>query len=167
MLADKQRVALSSVLASGFMTATKLVAGLLTGSLSLEMDARQTLGEAHAAASALEAAICDEIGSSIEVETYIEPAIAEDGNAGGLPPAELAALAESVHAAARNHPAIHDVHKLRARRSGGGLFITLHCRVTPEATLETVHAAVDEFEHDVLRRLPQARRVVVHAEPLP
>jgi cation diffusion facilitator family transporter len=146
--------------------AVQLVDGHPAVSLTLEMAAQQTLGAAHAAASAIEDAIRDEIGSGIEVETHIEPALAEDGDAGDVPPTELAALAESVHATARNHPAIHDIHRLRARRSGTGLFITLHCRLTPEATLETVHTAVDEFERDLLQRLPQARRVIVHAEPL-
>ncbi len=159
LMAAKHGLAVSRI-------AVHLVDGHPAVSLTLEMAAHQTLGVAHAAASVIEDAIRDEIGSAIEVETHIEPLIAEDGDVGDVPPAELAALAESVHATARDHPAIHDIHKLRARRSGGGLFVTLHCRLIPEATLETVHAAVDEFEQDMLRRLPQARRVVVHAEPL-
>lgn len=146
--------------------AVHLVDGHPAVSLSLEMDARQTLGEAHTAASELERAIRDEIGSAVEVETHIEPAIAEDGDAGEVSAAELAALTEFVHAVARDHPAIHDIHRLRARRSRGGLFVTLHCRLAPEATLEAVHAAVDELEQAMLRRIPQAHRVVVHAEPL-
>ncbi len=143
-----------------------LVDGQPAVSLTLEMAAQRTLGDAHAAATVVENAIRDEIGSAIEVETHIEPLIAAADDAGAVPPTELAMLTDCVHTIARDHAAIHDIHKLRARRSGGDLFVTLHCRLAPQATLETVHAAVDKFERDMLRRLPHARQVVVHAEPL-
>ncbi len=144
----------------------QFVGGQPAISLTLEIAAHWTLGDAHTAATEFENAIRNEIGSVIEVETHIEPALAEDGDAGDVLATELAALTGRVLAIAQDHPGIQDIHKVRARRSGNGLFVTLHCRLFREATMETVHAAVDDFEQDLLRRLRDVRRVVVHAEPL-
>ena len=127
---------------------------------------RQTLGEAHATVTSLEAALRDELGPGTEVDTHIEPAFPEESDATDVSPEELAAIVASAREATRKRPAIQGIHKVRARRSPCGLTVTLHCRFAPDATLEAVHAEVDDFEQDLLRRLGNARRVVVHAEPM-
>jgi cation diffusion facilitator family transporter len=50
------------------------IGGRRSVALDLEVDSAMTLGAAHSLASGLEAAIADEIGGVIEVETHIEPA---------------------------------------------------------------------------------------------
>lgn len=161
LMAQKEKLALTSVVASGFMAE----AAIYVRPTALADERIIDRVRLTAAKHGLDA-IREEIGSVLEIDTHIEPAFAESGDVGCVEPAELAELVNSAHAAALDHPAIHDIHKLRARRSGGALFVTLHCRLVPEATLEAVHRAVDKFEKDLLRWLPEARRVIVHAEPL-
>jgi len=142
------------------------VAARLAVTLTLEVDGRRTLGEAHGAASVLEDAIREEFGGEVEIDTHIEPAMVEESDATELPAAALQALEDAVRAVARERPAIRDVHNLRARDARGRLFVTLHCRFAPEQTVESVHEVVEEFEQALRLRLPGARRIVVHAEPL-
>jgi cation diffusion facilitator family transporter len=141
------------------------VAGRPTVSLSLEIDGRRRLGDAHEVATKLEAAIREEIGGDIEVETHIEPALIEERNAKAVPADELRAIVRSAEDSARAFPSIIDVHNIRARRSADGLFIVLHCRFDRGETIDAVHDVLDEFEHAMHRRWPEARRIVVHAEP--
>jgi divalent metal cation (Fe/Co/Zn/Cd) transporter len=141
------------------------VAGRPTVSLSLEVDGRRRLGDAHAVATALEEAIRDEIGEEVEVETHIEPALVEERDAKAVPADELYAIVRSAEGIARAFPSIIDVHNIRARRSADGLFIVLHCRFDRGETVDAVHDVLDEFEHAMHRQWPEARRIVVHAEP--
>src|SRR5262249_38657466 len=49
------------------------IAGRLAVSLDLEVDGELSLGAAHETASRLEAAVREELGPDVEVETHIEP----------------------------------------------------------------------------------------------
>src|SRR5439155_1465402 len=49
------------------------VSGKLLVALDLEVDGQLSLGAAHDIASALEAAIAEELGTEVEVDTHIEP----------------------------------------------------------------------------------------------
>jgi cation diffusion facilitator family transporter len=164
-IADRVRVTAAMRGLSVHRVTVQHVAGRPTVSLSLEIDGRRKLGDAHAIATALEAAIRDEIGGEVEVETHIEPALVEEHNAKAVPADELQAIVRSAEDIARPFPSIIDVHNIRARRSADGLFIVLHCRFGRGETVEAVHRVLDEFEHAMHRRLPEARRIVVHAEP--
>lgn len=61
---------------------------------------------------------------------------------------------------------VNDVHNIRVRRNAHGVFVTYHCRVNGEQSVETIHEAVDDLESRLRKKLPQIRRVVAHAEPL-
>ncbi len=142
------------------------VAGRLSVSLDLEVDRRMTLGAAHSRASKLEAAIRDEFGPDVEVDTHIEPLRVDAlrGTDEAAPVTESLAQALRDHAAAIPH--VCDVHSVRVRRTGDGLVVNYHCRFDPALAVQTVHACVDELEHRFRADHPEVLRVIGHAEPL-
>lgn len=61
-------------------------------------------------------------------------------------------------------PAWVDVHELRCRRSGDQLFVDFHLTVPAEWTILQGHAAVDQLETHVLKRLGTGGAVLVHLD---
>jgi cation diffusion facilitator family transporter len=141
------------------------VAGRLSVSLDLEVQGDWPLGRAHDSATALEAAIRDEFGHEIEVETHIEPMRIDGARGTDVDSARLAEVTARLAELAAADGGVTYVHDVRMRETEHGVFLTLHCQVSPERTVEEVHDAVDALERRVRREWPEARRVVVHAEP--
>jgi divalent metal cation (Fe/Co/Zn/Cd) transporter len=142
------------------------ISGKLLVALDLEVDGRLSLGAAHEIASALEAAIADELGAEVEVETHIEPLQAngqQDGRdaSGERVAAVRAALAEI----ARKLGPVGDVHDVRVRETPAGEIVNFHCLVDPALTVDDVHENVDEVERGLKARWPSIKRVIGHAEP--
>ena len=141
------------------------VAGRLSVSLDLEVEGDWPLGRAHDHATALESAIRREFGTDMEVETHIEPMRIDGARGADLDPARLSAIAARMAELAAADGGVAHIHDVRVRETEHGLFMTLHCQVAPERTVEEVHDAVDALERRLRREWPDARRVVVHAEP--
>jgi cation diffusion facilitator family transporter len=143
------------------------IAGRLSVSLDLEVDGKQSLGQAHETASALEADIRAELGESIEVETHIEPMLLGEIDGAEVPDALCRRIARSIEEIASRVPAVIDVHDVRARHTAEGLFISFHCTFDPARTVHYVHATVSSLEAQLREEWPDARRIVAHAEPPP
>lgn len=141
------------------------IAGRLAVSFDLEVEGRLSLGNAHDMATRLETEIRGELGSDVEVESHIEPApgpLAEGIDASDIDSkAVTAALCRLAGAEDR----LSDLHNVRVRLSGAGLFVHYHCRFSPGDTIDTVHAAIDRIENALMAELPSIRRVIAHAEP--
>jgi cation diffusion facilitator family transporter len=137
----------------------------LSISLDLEVEGAQSLAEAHDTASALEAAIVAEFGEGIEVDTHIEPLMAEELGSVDAPAALTAEIAASIAHIAAGHSAVIDTHDVRVRRGTGGLFISFHCTFPPDRTVDFVHQTVSEIETSLREHWPEARRILTHAEP--
>ena len=137
----------------------------LSVSFDLELDGRMTLGAAHEVASNLEAAIREELGPRIEVETHIEPMLANQlaGHDADAATVERIAAALRTHAAATD--VVRDVHDVRVRETDAGLVVNYHCRVDPNLDVIHVHEAVDNLERLVRAEHPPICRVVGHTEP--
>jgi cation diffusion facilitator family transporter len=141
------------------------VGGRLSVSLDLEVDGSLPLGGAHAIADALEAAVREELGTEVEVETHIEP-LQTRGLAGRDAPAErVAAVRAALAEATRTIAFVGEVHDVRVRETTEGEIVNFHCRVDPMLTVQDVHEKVDEVERALRRRFPTIRRVIGHAEP--
>jgi divalent metal cation (Fe/Co/Zn/Cd) transporter len=142
------------------------VAGRLSVSLDLEVDGRMSLGAAHGLASKLEAAIRDEFGEAIEVETHIEPlrvgALAGEDESPGL----TGRLVRSLRDAASSIDPISDIHSVRVRRTSDGLVVNYHCRIDPALSVAEAHLHVDELDRRFRAAHPEVLRVIGHAEPL-
>jgi len=141
------------------------IEGRLAVSLDLEIDRKLALGAAHEIASGLEAALRDELGPEVEVETHIEPL-----QIYGLPgrdaePDHIAAVRAALTEIAGHVGLVGEVHDVRVRASADGEFVNFHCRVDPMLTVATAHEKVDMIERALRERFPSITRVIGHAEP--
>jgi cation diffusion facilitator family transporter len=133
--------------------------------VDIELDGTMPIGRAHAIATEFEAAIRDEFGADVEIETHIEPLtphVLIGRDAGESVAADVAGILAR-HATQVDY--IADIHDVRVRESTGGLVVNYHCTVDPNVPVETVHAAVDLLERRVRESRPEILRIVGHAEP--
>jgi cation diffusion facilitator family transporter len=141
------------------------IANRLSVSLDLEVDGALSLAAAHDIASDLEAAIRDELGPEVEVETHIEP-LQLIGVSGREAPAErVTAVQAELSKLSSKLRSVREVHDVRVRDTKEGEIVNFHCRVDPSLTVREVHDKVDELERGLRRRFPEIRRVIGHAEP--
>ena len=139
--------------------------GVKSVGLDLEIDARMPLGAAHEIASGLEAAIRDELGPEIEVDTHIEPMEIEE-LAGRDAPSETAALiTQALVRLADEERAVSEIHNVRVRDTMAGLVVNYHCRVDPTRSVAQVHNDVDRIDRRLQTELSGIARVIGHAEP--
>jgi divalent metal cation (Fe/Co/Zn/Cd) transporter len=137
----------------------------LSISLDLEVDGDLSLAAAHDIADGLEAAIRDEFGPAVEVETHIEP-MQTMGLAGrDAPAAHIAAIETALSELADASGMLRNIHAVRVRDTSEGEVVNFHCAVDPENTVAAVHEIVDGVERGLRRRFPEVRRVIGHAEP--
>jgi cation diffusion facilitator family transporter len=137
----------------------------LSISLDLEVDGELSFSAAHEIADGLEAAIRDEFGPTVEVETHLEP-MQMKGLAGrDAPPAHTAAIKTALSELATASGMLRNVHNVRVRDTRDGAMVNFHCDVDPDNTVTAVHELVDGVERGLRRRFPEVRRVIGHAEP--
>ena len=117
--------------------------------------------------SRLEAALRDELGPDVEVETHIEPLQPTEAAGREAPPERVArgARSRSPRSRPKRHRFVGDVHDVRVRETADGEIVNFHCRVDPALTVQAVHEKVDEVERALRRRFPSIKRVIGHAEP--
>ncbi|CAN5430740.1 cation-efflux pump [soil metagenome] len=137
----------------------------LTVSIDLEVDSDMPLHEAHDIAHGLEAAIRDEFGSDVEVDTHIEPLEPELPHGTDAAIARVETIQQALAGYAAESGAIHDVHNVRVRDTDAGEIVNFHCRATPSMSVIAVHEKVDEIERALRRAFPSVKRVISHAEP--
>ena len=143
------------------------IGGRLSISLDLEVDGHLSLAAAHDIADGLEAALREELGPEVEVETHIEP-LQMWGLAGRDAPHErVVAVREALAAIAASITFVGQIHDVRVRETANGEIVNFHCRVDPMLTVQNVHERVDEVERALRRKFPTIKRVIGHAEPLP
>src|SRR5436309_11288751 len=103
------------------------IGGRLAISLDLEVDGRLSLAAAHDIADGLEAALGEELGADVEVETHIEP-LQVWGLAGRDASNErVAAVREALAEIAANIAFIGPVHDVRVRETAEGEIVNFHC----------------------------------------
>jgi cation diffusion facilitator family transporter len=137
----------------------------LSVSLDLEVDGAMTFATAHDVASGLEAAIRRELGEDVEVESHIEPMLIsglDARDAGAVTRMTFSGILAELVAENGRLAFVHDV---RVRVNDEGLFVTCHCFAQAGQTVAEVHDAVDALERAFRRRVPEVRRMIVHAEP--
>ena len=142
------------------------IRGTLSVSLDLEVERKLALGSAHDIADRLEAALLEELGPQVEVETHIEP-LQADAAGREAPPERVRAVEIALGEIAAESGMIRDIHNVRVRETDEGEIVNFHCGVDPALTVQTVHERVDELERALRRRSPSIKRVIGHAEPRP
>ena len=112
----------------------------------------------------MEAALREELGTDVEVETHIEPLQADAAGREAMPE-RIRAVHETLAEIAAEGGAVGDIHNVRVRETDEGEIVNFHCRVDPALTVQVVHEKVDEVERALRRRAPSIKRVIGHAEP--
>ncbi len=133
--------------------------------LDIELDSRMSLLAAHGIASKFEAAIRDELGAEIEVETHIEPLEIAHLAGENAPEAVVAAIAETIASVAVRIGTIQNVHDIRVRQTTAGLIVNYHCQADPSLDIQSVHDAIDLLEREIRSSYADIIRVIGHAEP--
>jgi len=141
------------------------ISGKLLIALDLEVDGQLSLGAAHDVATALEAAIAEELGAEVEVETHIEPLQAHGRDGREAPGERVAAVRAALADVARKLGPVRDIHDVRVRETPAGEIVNFHCLVDAALSVDEVHEKVDEVERGLKGRFPSIKRVIGHAEP--
>jgi cation diffusion facilitator family transporter len=111
------------------------------------------VGQGHAAADAVEAAVHDALPES-DVVVHVEPQ--EDETA----------LRERTLAAAQRVPQVREIHNLSVLRTDAGAEVSLHLKLPADLSLEDAHAVASEVEQAIAESVPEVSSVRTHLEPL-
>jgi len=111
------------------------------------------VGQGHAAADAVEAAVHEALPES-DVVVHVEPQEDE------------AALRERALAAAQRVPQVREIHNLSVLRTDDGAEVSLHLKLPGDLPLEDAHAVASEVERAIAESLPEVSTVQTHLEPL-
>ncbi|MCC2107875.1 MAG: cation diffusion facilitator family transporter, partial [Hyphomicrobiales bacterium] len=92
-------------------------------SLDLELDGRLPHGAAHEAATRLEAAMREELGGDVEVETHIEPLETRELEGHDVSADLSSTILEELTKHAETVGLVSEVHNVRVRRTDAGLVV--------------------------------------------
>ena len=136
-------------------------------SFDVEIDQQLTIKQAHDTVNALEEELHREFDEELDICIHLDPLRNDDRYTNSLQPEEKELVNNTIIKASQSIENIHDVHDILIRKSEEGkLFITLHCSFNDDALLEEVHYLTSQLEGAIYRSLPNAGRVIIHAEPL-
>jgi cation diffusion facilitator family transporter len=111
------------------------------------------VGQGHAAADAVEAALHDALPGS-DVVVHVEPAQDDE------------AIRDRAHAAALGVPTVREVHNVSVLDVGGVTEVSLHLKLPGELTLEQAHEVATQVEQAIKAAGPEIDSVQTHLEPL-
>lgn len=111
------------------------------------------VGQGHAAADAVEAAVRGALPES-DIVVHVEPETREE------------ALGERASVAALSVPRVREVHNVRVVNLGDANEVSLHLKMPGDITLEQAHEVASEVERAIERELPEVISVLTHLEPL-
>lgn len=112
------------------------------------------VGQAHAAADAVEAAVEQALPGS-DVVVHVEPSQDDD-----------AALRERALAAALLVQRVREIHNVTVMRIGDRTAVTLHLKLPGDLSLDEAHEVATEVEAAIAGALPEVDAVQTHLEPL-
>jgi divalent metal cation (Fe/Co/Zn/Cd) transporter len=110
------------------------------------------VGQGHAAADAVEAAVEDALPNA-DVVVHVEPL-------------EDSGLRERAHAAALAVPRVREVHNIALLQVGGRTELSLHVKLPGDLSLVAAHEVAEELEAAICRAVPEISGVQTHLEPL-
>ena len=110
------------------------------------------VGQGHAAASAVEAAVEAAVPGA-DVVVHVEPA-------------DEAAIRERAQAAATQVPGVREVHNVVVLEVGPRTEVSLHLKLPGTLSLEEAHELATEVERAIVGSVPEVDAVQTHLEPL-
>jgi len=139
--------------------------GRLRVELHVELDETMPLLSAHGFVSAMEAEILHETPEIDSVLTHIEsePATIEQ-------PEELVEENRKIEHVLLNvaalFPEIVDVHEILVGRAGDHIYLSCHCTLPDELSMQRVHLVITALEDRFKLECPEVQRVTIHPEPM-
>ena len=133
----------------------------------VEIDQQLTIKQAHDTVNVLEEELRREFDGELDICIHLDPLRNEERSTGSLQAEEKKIVYNIIIKASQEIEKIQDVHEIHIHKTEKEkLFITLHCSFNDEVFLEEVHSLTSQLEGAIYRALPNASRVVIHAEPL-
>jgi cation diffusion facilitator family transporter len=133
----------------------------------VEIDQQLTIKQAHDTVNALEEELHREFDGELNICIHLDPLRNDECCTTTLQAGEEKVVRDTIINAAQSIRKIQDVHDIQIRKTDKEkLFITLHCSFNDEVLLEEVHSLTSQLEGAIYRSLPNAGRVIIHAEPL-
>jgi cation diffusion facilitator family transporter len=133
--------------------------------MHVEVEANQTLADAHAQVSQLEADVAQALPHLDRVVTHIEPAPHTQPKSDRATADMLSALHDRVtHLLHTQFPDVR-WHDITARRIHRGYALNLHAALPPEMHIETAHGIAESAEILLRGDIDDLSRVTIHTEP--
>lgn len=133
----------------------------------VEIDQQLTIKQAHDTVNALEEELHREFDGELNICIHLDPLRNDECCTATLQAGEEKVVRDTIINAAQSIRKIQDVHDIQILKTEKEkLFITLHCSFNDEVLLEEVHSLTSQLEGAIYRSLPDAGRVIIHAEPL-
>jgi cation diffusion facilitator family transporter len=129
----------------------------------LEVDGGLSLRQAHERVSLLEERARAEIPHLVELTTHIEP----QGQLIQAPDPGLAEaqVAQLVQQAANDMLDAEACHRVQVRHNEAGWTVSMHCYLPGEISLTKAHQISTRLEIQLLEKVPELERVMIHTEP--
>ncbi len=133
----------------------------------VEIDQQLTIKQAHDTVNALEEELHREFDGELDICIHLDLLRNEEHSTTSLSSDEENQVRNLIVTVAERIEKIEDVHDIQVRKTEKQrLFITLHCSFNDDAQLEEVHSLTSQLEGAIYQSLPDACRVIIHAEPL-
>jgi len=133
----------------------------------VEIDHQLTIKQAHDTVTALEEELHREFDGDIDICIHIDPLRNDEHCTSSLPFEEEQLVRKIIVNVAQKIENVQDVHDIQVRKNEKQKFlITLHCSFNDDVLLEEVHSLTSRLEGAIYQALPNAYRVIIHAEPL-
>lgn len=132
--------------------------------LHLEVPESLALEQAHELASTFERDVRAALPELVSVATRLEPA----GDKHATKPSESLGdepVLRIVREFLQQEPLARDAHRVRVRRVGDELDVSLHCKMDAATGMADVHAFTTRAERYLRDRLPAVARVLIHVDP--
>ncbi|UCF34898.1 MAG: cation-efflux pump [Phycisphaerales bacterium] len=130
----------------------------------LEIDPQLCLAEAHELADELEADLKERLPDVSGAVAHIEPK-------GAHRVQRVAAhryrkrIAAALSRITEDMPAVHGLHEMTVRESGGRIFVAMHCVFDGARPIGEVHRISTAIEDQLKTAVPEIADVHIHAEP--
>ncbi|HET7481999.1 MAG TPA: cation-efflux pump [Actinomycetota bacterium] len=132
--------------------------------LHAKVRANVPLEEAHRVSDAIEAAVSDELGPDVRVDSHIEPMRSTS------PAVDVTSsrpeLVESIRAIALEEPDVLNCHEVLLSSSGHEVSVTAHVGGRADLPLERIHDASERIEKSIRSAHPDIGAVTIHFEPV-
>ena len=130
----------------------RLAAGRQFADVVIGVSPTAAVGQGHAAADAVEAAVAGALPNA-DVVVHVEPI-------------EDASVHERAHAAAIGVPNVREVHNIALVDVDGHTELSLHVKLPGELSLDEAHAIAEQLETSIRAAVPEIAGVQTHLEPL-